>query len=321
MEYSVVIIVMMTGLKLYGIMYPMKAIGKKFNLKKGIINASLAFALCIIFNFHFLISSSIEEINHDSTENNQSVPKENGKMKIKLQICAIIKWFDFYEKFWPYFDALVYSFLPFMFLTLFNILIVFSIRKSNKKNSELRQFGSLLKFSVKKSQNLKSNSMPRKISETIEFMNVGNENSLQRRMGVVEQHKEHSLGIFKAGLKAHKRKNRRLAILIFLVNFSFLFLTLPIVIFQLVIQSKNNTISYSDCNNNENFQTKFKRNNNYVDLLKSIFEILQYLNHSLNFFLYCISGETFRDETKNYFSNILNYLIRFKNIFCRNHFE
>lgn len=35
-----------------------------------------------------------------------------------------------------------------------------------------------------------------------------------------------------------------------------------------------------------------------VDLIKCIAELLQYLNHSTNFFLYSLSGKTFRNETK-----------------------
>jgi hypothetical protein len=37
-----------------------------------------------------------------------------------------------------------------------------------------------------------------------------------------------------------------------------------------------------------------------VDLIKCIAELLQYLNHSTNFFLYSLSGKTFRNETKSF---------------------
>lgn len=48
-----------------------------------------------------------------------------------------------------------------------------------------------------------------------------------------------------------------------------------------------------------------------VDLIKSIAELLQYLNHSTNFFLYSLSGKTFRKETKAFIFNILKSIRQF----------
>ena len=42
----------------------------------------------------------------------------------------------------------------------------------------------------------------------------------------------------------------------------------------------------------------FSKNNKYFDLLTSIAEILQYLNHTTNFFFYSLSVRTFREQLK-----------------------
>lgn len=48
-----------------------------------------------------------------------------------------------------------------------------------------------------------------------------------------------------------------------------------------------------------------------VDLIKCIAELLQYLNHSTNFFLYSLSGKTFRNETKSFILHHLNAIKAF----------
>ena len=93
------IIVIMTGTKLYGIMYPMKVIGNKYNIKKAFINVSLTFILCAFINIHFLFSHSIivENLN-DVSQENQTI-KENNRTIKTHNICANVIWFDFYEIF------------------------------------------------------------------------------------------------------------------------------------------------------------------------------------------------------------------------------
>lgn len=54
-----------------------------------------------------------------------------------------------------------------------------------------------------------------------------------------------------------------------------------------------------------------------IDLIKSIAELLQYLNHSTNFFLYSLSGKTFRNETKAF---IWNHLRAIKAFFRKKRF-
>ncbi len=342
MEYSVVIIVIMTGSKIDGILHPLKTLHDKFNRKKPVVYACLALIFCSIINFHYLITHSIIKIDLNITMDNTTIKTEN-------RICTYIKWFNFYDLYWPYIDAILYSFLPFILISIFNFIIIFNLRKSKQKSLELRQYRSLsltrnfknffennkkssillknenlekhndvlaVRYSNNLNQNDRNSAIDLNKTESIQLLNIGTVS--ERRMAFVEQHKEYSLGVLITALQTNKMKNNHKSVIlfIFLVDISFLFLTMPIVVLQLIFQTTQ-YYENGDCSS----EMSCTKNNNYKDLLKSIFEILQYLNHSLNFFLYCLSGETFRNETKMYFSVILSYLIGFKNLVCNYNFH
>lgn len=113
------------------------------------------------------------------------------------------------------------------------------------------------------------------------------------------------------------------------INISFCVLSMPMVIMQIFyysfINKKSNEITISSLvyliqDNKEPTFDKSKEvflqnqehlnneTNNLVDLLHCIAELLQYLNHGSNFILYCLSGSTFRNETKAFFRLILNVI-------------
>ena len=57
------------------------------------------------------------------------------------------------------------------------------------------------------------------------------------------------------------------------------------------------------------FQVSMKKKDdntykNNIEILNAIFELFQYLNHSINVVLYCLSAEAFREEVFNILSNI-----------------
>jgi hypothetical protein len=72
--------------------------------------------------------------------------------------------------------------------------------------------------------------------------------------------------------------SRRLTIMLLLVSLTFFVTSTPIVTLQTVEQAKLVAPS------------------NYLFIVRGVFLILQYLNHSANFFLYAVTGKTFRKE-------------------------
>ena len=72
--------------------------------------------------------------------------------------------------------------------------------------------------------------------------------------------------------------SRRLTIMLLLVSLTFFITSTPIVTLQTVEQAH------------------LINSSKYLHILRGIFLILQYLNHSANFFLYAVTGKTFRRE-------------------------
>ena len=72
--------------------------------------------------------------------------------------------------------------------------------------------------------------------------------------------------------------NRRLTIMLLVVSMSFFLTSMPIVTLQTVEQ------------------TNFVNKTRVVLIVRGVFLTLQYLNHSINFFLYAVTGKTFRKE-------------------------
>jgi hypothetical protein len=78
--------------------------------------------------------------------------------------------------------------------------------------------------------------------------------------------------------------SKRISVTLLVVSFSFLITTLPMNLVLIIT-------SLADEVDNEDDAEFAKRK-----LTSSIVEMLMYTNHSINFFLYCITGKKFRDQ-------------------------
>ena len=265
-DYSVAIIVIMTCDKFYAILFPLRVKKFKFSIStKEYISAVSALFICCIINCHFLVSLTLVKVNSTHSVNNSSA-----------SLCTNNIWNDFYDNYWIYIDATVYSFLPFVLITIFNVSIIICLLKEKTLNLEVNKS----EVVILKNQKLRGTLLN----------NVCNENENER-------------------IKTKKRRrsctqnNTRLTLTLFFINISFCVLTMPIVILQIVIYVQINNNMSSMMLNDDRLDCSQKKEN-INDLLKAIFELLQFLNHSLNFFLYCLSGSAFREETIMVFSNL-----------------
>jgi len=125
---------------------------------------------------------------------------------------------------------------------------------------------------------------------------------------------------------ATKKMSRRLIAMIFITNISFCLFSMPMAILQIIYRYRSDYSSsfytnLSSSNSNETINEfvvsrnfSVRENNAINEMLHSIAELLQFLNHGSNFFLYSLSGQTFRKETKDMFICI------YKKIFfnCKN---
>ena len=360
LDFSVATIVIMTAEKLYAIYKPMKARLLKYNRKRSIYIVLIALLICSLMNFHFLITHSVTNIQLNNLKN------QSSNISNSTIMCANDKWFLFYNYYWPYIDATLYSFLPFLLITVLNILIVVCLVKEKKESCMLqkslqkksplnktvkaekenfkliRKNTSLsVKFanerklenmidsciSINKSKNenenleeaslkiLKASRMYSScltIKDKISFSITENNNlnkQLRRRSEIVESDCKKNFKNLIMARKIKKNKsifnnNKRTATVIFTINIAFCVFTMPLVVLQII----DNQLRSSYSNNESN-------NNDVLDLLKAIFELLQYLNHSLNIVLYSFSSKTIRDATKALLTDIMCF--KFRNNCCK----
>ncbi|XP_062605289.1 FMRFamide receptor-like [Saccostrea cucullata] len=133
---------------------------------------------------------------------------------------------------WPWVDAVIYSFLPFLII---GILNGFIIRKISKAEKERKRF-------------------------------------LQ-----VKQHSARVIRRYKSS-----DYNKKLTTMLLSVSFTFLVTTIPMNI-VLIFTAFWNKQTDNDVKGAAIFH-----------LIKTISELLMYVNHSINFFLYCATGQKFR---------------------------
>lgn len=121
----------------------------------------------------------------------------------------------------------------------------------------------------------------------------------------------------------------RLIVMLITINISFCLFSMPMAILQIIyytdLYSSYQSNFYQDLNstnyneietifvNNTSDATYFEQKERTIDFLHAIAELLQYLNHGSSFILYSMSGKMFRNETKEFFRELL---IFFKKIFC-----
>lgn len=148
-DYSVIIIVLMTGERFYGVWKPFHA--NKMSKKRMFrLNLLVGFLFCCLINSHFLITHNLVKFNetplnlktggmlvdsviiHSSNEF-----KDMSKSASTNYVCEYTMWKDFYERYWVFIDASIYSFIPSFLIVTFNIIIIRLLNKADKINSNL----------------------------------------------------------------------------------------------------------------------------------------------------------------------------------------
>ena len=138
-DYSVIIIVLMTAERFYGVWRPLSA--KKFSKLKT-IRFSLLFGwlICLLINFHFISAHSLavyDIIEYEPDADNLS------QAKAKDYVCEYVVWKDFYEIYWVFIDSFIYSFVPSFIILTLNFLIIKMLKKANKTNRNLNEMAQI----------------------------------------------------------------------------------------------------------------------------------------------------------------------------------
>ncbi|VDO68819.1 unnamed protein product, partial [Schistosoma mattheei] len=165
------------------------------------------------------------------------------------------------------FDAILYSYLPFCLIFTFNIIILKSVYDANKQRKQLHILHNSIFKSSKNQLLLSSSSTSSSFIKTKSIINQKNKqiNNINDNI-------------------------KQLTIILLIISFSFLFTTFTIVFIKLLAQ-------------NLNLNDKNKLNIRiYLRLIDTIAELFMYINHAMNFYLFCATGKTFR---KRLFSLLL----------------
>jgi hypothetical protein len=140
----------------------------------------------------------------------------------------------------------------------------------------------IIVYSVREARN-SSNNMIIVFQSEIDSINITTENSTSANINIKK-------------IALWESINNELILKAVLRNILFLFLTAPIVILKILLYDSFKKSQMSHLHEN------------YFDLLKAFAEILQYINHSLNFFFYYFSNKTVNKDAHHHFSFIYRKL-------------
>lgn len=300
-DFSVFIIVIMTAERFYGVWRPVQA--NKTTDKNNLILV-LVFLFCCLVNLHLIFTHTMVKHN-DYTNTTINLNINNNNNKTNFNVCEYVYLSEFYEQFWVYIDATIYSFIPFIVLTILNILIIICIKKAENINQKLNQVN-------RKSFTTNFNKLD--LVNNMSDLNNNNEQNELKVFGVLKPElkqtfkSEESVKLMfrnnRLKLNNNRFKKTRLIVMLFTINIFFCLLSMPMSFLQIFYYR------YVTLDSNKMYEDEKEDYLDIIDLLHTVAELLQFLNHSTNFILYSLSGKTFRNETKRYFRNIFYYLFK-----------
>ncbi|XP_067650872.1 probable G-protein coupled receptor 139 [Haliotis asinina] len=235
---SVWIIVAVTIERFIVVCYPLKA--QRFcNVARAKKTISGLVVIFLLINIHFVWTAGLNETNIQDNLLPQCDASDGHQFLVSVV--------------WPWVDALIYCFLPFILISIFNVLIICKVAHA-----------------------------------------AGGRESLQN-------------GCLQLRNRCKGNNNLRLTIMLLTVSFTFLLTTLPMNI-SIIASDFLNTNGHDNA-----VMSKFR-------LVRTISQLLMYLNHSINFFLYCATGQKFRNEVIRMFcgknNNTLSIADHSQHLFC-----
>ncbi|XP_053405382.1 CX3C chemokine receptor 1-like [Mercenaria mercenaria] len=209
-DVSVWLLVLMTVERFLVVQFPLQSL-KISSIARARIAVLVLIIIMVLVNAHFFWTVYLDE----------------------RQRCNYLEDFEhFHDNIWPWIDATVYSFLPFLLLLIFNVLIIIIHRRSiNLRRTTLQ---------------------------------IGKPRTRRSNQGT----------------------QLRLTAMLLIVTFTFLFLSAPNVI---LICIRNKYFDFS-------LQVDDFRDIAVFRLVSTVTMFCLYVNHAVNFLLYCISGQMFRRE-------------------------
>lgn len=229
---SVWLIIAVTIERFIAVKFPLRAPRMCNVTRARIVIIAVVVAICCL-NSHILWTVELRYKGHNETLTPECEASESHTVLVK--------------EVWPWVDAAVYSFVPFVIITILNVLIVRQVLSARERRSKL--------------QNMEL---------TTNFL---------RSKG------------------SHKRPNessKKLTCMLLAVSFTFLLTTLPMNMLQIVS-------AFFGADSESADPQAYRKRYAQLTLARTVAELLMYVNHSVNFFLYCATGRKFRKQVKDMF--------------------
>lgn len=224
---SVWLIIAVTIERFIAVKFPLRAPRMCNVTRARIVIITVVSAICIL-NSHIFWTVELRYISHNGTVSSECDASYDHIVLVKAV--------------WPWVDAAVYSFVPFVIITILNILIVRQVLYARERRTKM--------------QNMEL---------TANFLRPN---------------------------KSQKRQNessKKLTCMLLAVSFTFLLTTLPMNMLQIV------TVFVGSEDDSNTYMKRFAQ----LTLARTVVELLMYVNHSVNFFLYCATGRKFRRQVKD----------------------
>ena len=233
-DYSVWLIIAVTVERYIVVCHPFKAsvLCKTARAKRALV---LILLLTFGINSHFFWTVEVSQIPYDF--GNKSESHCGGKQE-----------YDGFFKAWSWVDAIKYSFLPLVIITLLNSMIIRRVILAYRKRN-----------------NSHTGSASRSGSNGAGGTGSGGTGSASARRGSISE------------------ASTKLTLMLLTVSFSFLLTTLPMIITLLVRRF------WRVDRHDQHGMAQFS-------LARTVVTLLMYTNHSMNFFLYCATGQKFRHQ-------------------------
>ncbi|KAK7114891.1 hypothetical protein V1264_000872 [Littorina saxatilis] len=304
---SVWIIVAVTVERYIVVCHPLKA-NRVCNVTRAKRVVVCLVALFLLVNLHFLWTSSITRQEGGNGERHS--PQCSSQEGHEFLITAV----------WPWVDAMLYGFVPFLIILVLNIVIIVHVVRATSGRVILQNRG-FIKSPARKTRtangnhyrlvaisrstsNFSINSNTVSISSSFSSNSNSTNDTIQnatscnslvvpgpRVNGMVGASQRIGRGCegWRGRSKASSCRrltsdtNVRLTVMLLTVSFTFLLTTLPMNISVIAAAFLNRQAG--DVATMSKFQLVF-----------TVAELLMYLNHSVHFFLYCATGHKFRSE-------------------------
>ena len=280
-DYSVWLLVAVTAERYVIVMWPLRASVVCIRRRALTICAGM-FSFFLLINSHFAWTVELRTKTMDNFTVTVCAEKEEYTTLV--------------VKVWPWVDAAFYSIIPFALLTFLNVQIVFRIWSAKR----MRRLHLVENPTTMLMSSMRSDATTIATTTDAHCSTICGNSCNNNTLMLQERSSLHAIRRIASGSQRHQQASvvkytsrsytleseLRLTIMLLTVTFTFLASTLPVPIVLIV------TAFYDDDDGmSMEMLAKFL-------LTNSITQLLMYVNHSINFYLYCATGHKFCNELK-----------------------